>query len=231
MDARNKFSSIYDAHPLDAGPSTNIRVIKVLRNASTDTDVPIACELQVVSLEYSPVYTCLSYVWGQDAASKEILLDGKPFKIRENLWNLLMQYRSTTSSDDCIWVDALSIDQGRVGERNHQVALMKRIYSEARMVISWLGSGPNSPARALQELAEPWDNNWLSYLTNLVTLCQSEYWDRLWMYVLLSEVTFRLWPILTNCHVSASRSSFSLERWRFGPVLPESKLKLLRRCY
>jgi hypothetical protein len=37
------------------------------------------------------------------------------------------------------WIDALCIDQSNVSERNHQVAQMSQIYSNAWRVISWLG--------------------------------------------------------------------------------------------
>jgi hypothetical protein len=39
-----------------------------------------------------------------------------------------------------LWIDALCIDQSNIQERKYQVALMGRFYSEAEMVIAWLGS-------------------------------------------------------------------------------------------
>ncbi|KAM3075940.1 hypothetical protein ACMFMF_005286 [Clarireedia jacksonii] len=38
-----------------------------------------------------------------------------------------------------IWIDSICIDQDDVAERNHQVNLMKDIFSNAHFVIAWLG--------------------------------------------------------------------------------------------
>lgn len=59
--------------------------------------------------------------------------------MRENLWKFLCVARERLSY--ClIWIDALYIDQKSVAERNHQVQRMGRIFSCARLVISWLGT-------------------------------------------------------------------------------------------
>jgi hypothetical protein len=39
----------------------------------------------------------------------------------------------------CLWIDAVSMDQTDVQERNHQVQIMGRIYGTAQSVIVWVG--------------------------------------------------------------------------------------------
>jgi hypothetical protein len=55
-------------------------------------------------------------------------IDNQVFKARRNLWLFLKQARRG-SPVGLIWIDALCIDQENIGERNHQVSLMKDIYS------------------------------------------------------------------------------------------------------
>lgn len=118
-------SSIYELNSLRCDTHTNIRLIELHYNSEADSEAPISCSLMVVSLEYEPSYTALSYVWGNESVTKTILLDGKPFAVRENLWNFLAQYRAK-KEEGFLWVDALCIDQASIKERNHQVALMGR---------------------------------------------------------------------------------------------------------
>lgn len=58
--------------------------------------------------------------------------------VRQNLYKFLKSYRQTLKRK-YLWIDALCIDQGNIPERNHQVAQMTSIYSNAEEVIVWLG--------------------------------------------------------------------------------------------
>jgi hypothetical protein len=51
-----------------------------------------------------------------------------------------LRYLRHRSEVRIIWVDAICIDQSNIEERNHQVPLMKTIYSNAAAVQVWLGS-------------------------------------------------------------------------------------------
>jgi hypothetical protein len=92
-------------------------------------------------LSESPFYHALSYEWGPAGREEEILLNGRPIKIRKNLHGFL----SIWCVDDVrmLWVDALCIDQNDVKERNRQVAMMGDIYKTATSVILWLGQKSN----------------------------------------------------------------------------------------
>ena len=53
-----------------------------------------------------------------------------------------------------VWIDSVCINQAIVQERNHQVSLMGRIYSEATGVIVWLGEEDEETARVAHLLAK-----------------------------------------------------------------------------
>lgn len=48
-----------------------------------------------------------------------------------------------------IWVDAICINQSDVKERNHQVHIMQRIYTNAASVVVWLGPADGSSRAAM----------------------------------------------------------------------------------
>ena len=83
-------------------------------------------------------YEALSYVWGVDHASTEVCIDGIPVKVTSNLSSALRHLRGQLLSR-VLWIDALSINQRDVQERNTQVRNMDKIYAQATRVIVWLG--------------------------------------------------------------------------------------------
>src|SRR6186713_409366 len=71
-------------------------------------------------------YLALSYVWGDQSDPKTILVNGKPFKITQNLENALMDLEPNIRLP--IWIDAICINQNDEGEKGQQVARMREIY-------------------------------------------------------------------------------------------------------
>lgn len=76
-------------------------------------------------------------MWGQERKTSDIVLDDRVFAVRNNLFDLLLRLPVIKSRS--LWVDAICIDQASIHERNHQVSLMEKIYSQAKNVIVWLG--------------------------------------------------------------------------------------------
>jgi hypothetical protein len=72
-----------------------------------------------------------------------ILLNGKIFSVRQNLFDFL--YMACTEpkvlglTQEKYWIDALCINQSNIPERNHQVAQMGDIFGSAQCVHVWLG--------------------------------------------------------------------------------------------
>lgn len=142
-------------------PNSRPRMKSTLRQAWTrnipSTSTPVQC-----------MYVCLSYTWSDGIRDRLILIDDKVFMVRRNLWEFLQAARERIHHDvglarpaqlnfrgrcktrevirntevirnPLIWIDAISIDQDSVLEKNHQVQQMGTIYARARMVMIWLG--------------------------------------------------------------------------------------------
>ncbi|KAI7762793.1 hypothetical protein LZL87_008234 [Fusarium oxysporum] len=114
------------------------------------TDEAINCELMTVSINSAPNYEALSYTWGDPCSTETISMRmhgseiTQEFSVTSNCFSALKRLRYKDSIR-VLWIDALAIDQSNVEERNHQVSLMSRIYSQAASVVVYLGeSGDNS---------------------------------------------------------------------------------------
>ena len=122
-------SKVYSSLPIDTA-SKEIRLIKLLPGRE---DEPISCIFDRYTLGSPDLeYTALSYTWGDPESPKyKILINNHAFNVRQNLWYFLKQGRQFGQC--CLlWIDAISVDQSNINERNHQVALMRDIYSQVR---------------------------------------------------------------------------------------------------
>jgi hypothetical protein len=113
---------------------------------------PIMCEISIYDLQKPPAFTALSYTWGAPyreidpnnddlslpVFSAEILCNGRPFSVTQNLFDALSILKVVCKTD-FVWIDGICINQSNRSERAHQVALMGEIYSVAQEVIAWLG--------------------------------------------------------------------------------------------
>lgn len=93
-------------------------------------------------------FIAISYVWGELDVSQTIVVNGRPFAVSANLLDFLQSHRRRCRDTPGLrmlplWIDCICVDQMDVEERNSQVALMKSIYTNAGMVISWFGASFN----------------------------------------------------------------------------------------
>ena len=108
-----------------------------------------------------PEYTALSYTWGKATLAHTILINGRRFRIRENLHCFLRRLVSSHTpaldqnegedGDDgttWFWIDQICIDQSNISERNSQVRRMHEICNNASAVRVWLGESDASTERA-----------------------------------------------------------------------------------
>ena len=151
-------------------------------------------------------FRALSYEWGPPKPRRGVLVNGKIFLIRKNLYlfleHLLAHFSGVRLQH--LWADAICIDQESVTERNHQVRQMSEIYGQALEVLAW--TGVSSPAdgdlfeamnRCLSE-QDRWGNNrepspddwgifWEPLRTHskhyatFLAFCHRSYWSRLWI--------------------------------------------------
>lgn len=113
----------------------------------------IECTLSTFSLDRPPAYSALSYTWGSAVPGdgltpdldRTLLCNGSKVAITASLEHAL---RSVPLAYECIWADAVCINQRDVDERSAQVALMGKIYSQASQVVVWLGPSDDSTQTA-----------------------------------------------------------------------------------
>lgn len=196
----------------------SIRLVEILPPSDDGT---IRCAIRHTTLDALSQdgagieYTCLSYVWGPSTPTRSILINGKSFKVRDNLWKFLRAnsppaFQYFTGDDGkfhelqvkswfkSLWIDALSIDQESLLERNHQVQQMGRIYSCAARVLSWMGDSPEivSLFTFVQRHPGPRTSYWSDYsreeVPYLDDFCNNIYWKRAWVTqeVLLARTLF-----------------------------------------
>lgn len=123
--------------------------IRILILEPGERQEAIRCSLVSMRLSEKPEYDAISYVWGTDAPSREITIDGQGVVIRKNLFRALRRFRRSTERNDSqetsgrnlqrkLWADALCINQADIPERNQQVQSMKLVFAQARSVLIWL---------------------------------------------------------------------------------------------
>lgn len=108
---------------------------------------PIKCHLQVSSLEESPGYEALSYVWGDQNSLVDIEVESQKVGITKNLHAALFRLR-VEGKKRRLWIDQLCINQWDTREKEQQVRLMRRIYSQCQRCVFWMGEIPKEVAEA-----------------------------------------------------------------------------------
>src|ERR1700730_7095187 len=93
-------------------------------------------------LDQAPEYEAISYHWGDNSRTQQILLDGSWFKVTQNAYDALYN-RSFYARTQWVWIDSVCINQDDSIERAKQVRLMKDIYEQASRVVVFLGDRPD----------------------------------------------------------------------------------------
>jgi hypothetical protein len=125
--------------------SDEIRLVTI--ESSTDS-LGISCTIETVELSTSPEYLALSYVWGNANITEEIKLRGYSVQVTTNLAAAMRRLRGWKKRNK-FWIDSICINQSSVAEKNHQVPLMGKIYSQARGVVIWLGEAKEESKLAI----------------------------------------------------------------------------------
>jgi hypothetical protein len=142
-------------------PKQEFRLIRISSTATPDSTPTvnsttslecktpsISYDLEVFTLDDSPVFSALSYMWGHEKDEAEIIVNGIPMQVSVNLVRALRDVLHQWANGCCasdppeerrLWVDAICINQTNTIEKNDQVPLMAKIYTKARRVFSWLG--------------------------------------------------------------------------------------------
>jgi len=163
MACNDQPHSIYHALPEQ-------RHIRLLELQPGHWDEPLQCRLLIENLDsLNHTYEAISYAWGDATHRMPILCNGVDESITSSLFDALRIFRGRPGERPrMLWADAVCIDQANLGERSHQVQLMRHIYSTASKVLLWVGhdSATNVQAGldcvcqlACKEIAEREDDN------------------------------------------------------------------------
>lgn len=134
---------------LEAG---TIRLL-VLYASSDAQDIRLSTWVRSLD-DASDDYCALSYVWGSPGETVPVLIDRHQFSATRNLAAALQHIGGMLQDDEVIllWIDAISINQQDMAERNEQVAAMTQIYESAAFVACWLGEDNGRGIEYLDEL-------------------------------------------------------------------------------
>ncbi|KAK4452579.1 HET-domain-containing protein [Podospora aff. communis PSN243] len=94
------------------------------------------------AITHAGKYEALSWTRGDGGTTYKM-------KIRQELASALRFLRLPVDVR-VMWIDAVCINQDDLGERNHQVQMMSRIYSRAQQVCVWLGEADRDSRTAIE---------------------------------------------------------------------------------
>jgi hypothetical protein len=95
--------------------------------------------LSFARLRDKPVFSALSYAWGEASLEDpDLMINGQPYKVTRSL-RAAIGYLASSENDINLWIDQISINQEDDAEKIQQVRLMSKVFSQARVVIGWLG--------------------------------------------------------------------------------------------
>jgi hypothetical protein len=120
----------------------NLRSIRlVVLGPSVTSDRPLECKIHHVSVDSPPPYGALSYEWKGESPQLPLACgDGSTILITPNCHAALRRLRHKRYPQ-ALWVDAISINQDDIPERNSQVSMMFEIYKSSTYTYVWLGQG------------------------------------------------------------------------------------------
>ncbi|ETN44561.1 uncharacterized protein HMPREF1541_10231 [Cyphellophora europaea CBS 101466] len=189
----------YRYHQLDDS-ADQIRLISILPKQSRKR---LCLELGTVSItEVQGQYEAVSYTWGFQSPERNININGKTLRLRDNIWRCLKHIRDHDLTKSRLWIDSICINQHDDYEKSQQVAKMGRIFTRASRVLIWLGSTslqtylPPSASDSSDDRIEklpPHDfDAWLNFLgrsdprsrsleNQIMSIVYNPYWERLWI--------------------------------------------------
>lgn len=229
--------------------------IRLLQLLPQDGDGNICLKLEPFSLKnVINRYAAVSYTWGIDRPDKKILIDGKPFFLRENIWQCLRHCANNGSVPSYLWVDSICINQDDTPEKNTQVQMMGEIFSKANRVLVWLrdvsdnhnlsGAFQKRGSRTEDETSLGWEHFLESEIPSdlhtsiphtirdeLHKLLHNDYWQRLWIVQELA-LAQNAYLILGDMFVSiediAAMALFRLKRMWNDPALDDEPIQPLK---
>jgi Heterokaryon incompatibility protein (HET) len=122
---------------------TGLQKIRLLELLPGHDSEPVQCLLRQASLLENPKYEALSYCWGDPNDRTNITCNEKSLSVPKTLAGALRGVRFT-DRPRVLWADAICINQLDTSEKEHQVQLMRKIYSQSQGTLIWLGDAGES---------------------------------------------------------------------------------------
>ena len=197
------------AHFLHQPLNTDRDQIRLVQILPAENQSTVSCIVERFDMVEAPPYECLSYVWGGGYQDNVVLLNGRTFKVGDNLrafldvasrGNICIEKDSEYKTGH-LWIDQICIDQHSTAEKSYQVQRMSEIYQRAERTIVWLGpesSWASSAFHVIRDLAFEAKENIRSILgreeeiadrlfpaqdtsrADLHNLLHHRYWTRTW---------------------------------------------------
>jgi len=117
-------------------PNCQTRILEL--QPSTDLSAPLHCNLREIDVATDPFYDALSYTWGGEVLSCDLIINNSLLKITSNLHDALLRFRLCAGARK-MWVDAVCINQNDDDDKARQIPFMAEIYRSASSVVVWLG--------------------------------------------------------------------------------------------
>lgn len=165
-------------------------------------------------------YRCLSYMWGDDKEETEIFVNGRPLRVRDNLYQFL-RVAQARFNDKPLWIDALCINQSNHIEKSHQVQRMGQIYENAEEMLIWLGAEPE-----LEYLFETVDAA-VTTLSLGIKMRQWEVRDELDKYFSSHRIGLRSKSDLYQCSLRFANNPYWTRTWIAQEILLGRRLLLV----
>jgi hypothetical protein len=186
---------IYSQVSLYSGP----RRLRLLSVESIINDV-ISVSLRADSLDNSPSYTAISYVWGTTESRMPIWINGHYIdrRITPNLYSLLRQLHTDREAHN-LWIDAICLNQDDQVEIKQQVPKMGDVYTQAQRTYIWLGLSEDGSDLAMDLVKGICDDDFMRYSPELPQwlahkkLFKRDWWTRVWT---LQEALLSRFPIV-----------------------------------
>lgn len=141
------------------GSRAEIRLLVLPDRDAADTE-SISASFRTVSLDESPEFYALSYVWGSPTMTRPLHVNSTEVLISPNLEHIIRvllghEKGLATVRGKAIWIDALCIDQDNIAEKEQQIPLMGQIYRQATRVLMWLGDARGHADWAMECMSDP----------------------------------------------------------------------------
>lgn len=150
----NAMALPYTYLPLDRS-LREIRLIKLqpcgFHGADDVSSRDVHCRIFPASLDEEPIYTALSYTWGDPTITMTVTLDNVAIEVTENLHSALQHLQHETQ-ELILWIDAICINQKDDEEKSWQVQQMRDVYEKAASVMVWLGPAKDDSDLAMKKL-------------------------------------------------------------------------------